>query len=171
MPGPAATWPGTHAVEAHPMATSQRAAVFKLLLEKLAGAGPAVVMDDGQQAALNGLNALTLPQIDQLIYRAKPRHPQPKEGMAWVWAFMYQEDAVREERAHLQSICTIRCEHAHFSQARSQDGPLLKWLLDWNRQHRLRGPGGGAEGGAGDDMDDGGGDDAEANRPRRRARQ
>ena len=89
--------------------------------------------------ALNTLKGMEVTVLEQNIHRSKPSHPTPKEGFAWVWGFMTSERCTEEFRNLLQDVIDARTEGMRFAPQHSQDGPILKWLLQWQQVHNARG--------------------------------
>mmetsp|Transcript_73708 Transcript_73708/g.208757 ORF Transcript_73708/g.208757 Transcript_73708/m.208757 type:complete len:253 (+) Transcript_73708:4749-5507(+) len=115
----------------HPMGASLRSCMFKVLVELL---DTHIPYDNVLKQRITKLTSMTGKEIDEkLIFRAKPRHPEFKEGRAWVWCFMLNDPFDPTAAAIIKELETIKCEHVFFAPQRSQDGPLLKWLLEWRR--------------------------------------
>jgi len=119
----------------HPLGGSQRSAVFKCFLEK---ANQEIPQDHAAKAQVATAAASSLAQVDGFIYRATPRHPEPKDGRPWVWAFMLQETATAVERSVFPQLASVVNGKFKVAPQHQQDGPLLKWLLAW--MSKTRGP-------------------------------
>ena len=50
-----------------------------------------VRMNQAEQQPTMYLASLDIPSLDAAIFRARKRHPEPKEDRACVWAFLMQE--------------------------------------------------------------------------------
>ena len=72
----------------HPLGGSQRSVVFKLLIELLHPKS-----QSPQKEVLQELQATTLGNIDNVIFRGKPRHEEPHREKPWVWAFIFCGDS------------------------------------------------------------------------------
>ena len=101
-----------------------------------------------------------MPSLDTAIFRARPRHPEPKEDRAWEWAFFMQENVKAEIHLAMKTICLFHNATLFFSPQRSQDGPVVKWLRDLRGRNKAHGAGA-------DDVDEDMGTD-NTKRPRRR---
>ena len=95
-----------------------------------------------------------------VIFRARPRHPEPKADRAWVWAFLMQESVKSEIHLAMKSICAFHNATLFFAPQRSQDGQVVQWLRDMRKGNKAQGAGG-------DDIDEDMGTD-NTKRPRRR---
>ena len=87
-------------------------------------------MNQVEQQAISYLVSLDVASLDAAIFRARPRHPEPKEDRAWVWAFKMQENVKTEIHLAMKSICVFHNATLFFAPQRSQDGPVAKWLRD-----------------------------------------
>ena len=133
--------------------------VAKLLSELLQREAEAR-MNQAEQQATPYLTSLDIPSLDTAILRARPRHPEPNEDRAWVWAFLMQENVKAEIHLAMKTICLFHYATLFFSPQRSQDDPVVKWLRDLRGRNKVQGAGA-------DDVDeDMGADNTE--RPRRR---
>ena len=117
-------------------------------------------MSQVEQQAISYLVSLDLASLDAAIFRARPRHPEPKTDRAWVWAFLMHENVKSEIHLAMKSICAFHNATLFFAPQRSQDGPVVQWLRDMRKGSK-------AQGADGDDMEE---DMATDNtkRPRRR---
>ena len=103
--------------------------VAKLLFELLQREAEAR-MNQAEQQATSYLASLDIASIDAAIFSARPRHPEPEEDRAWVWAFLMQENAKAQIHLVMKTICLFHNATMFFSPQRSQDGPVVKWLRD-----------------------------------------
>ena len=81
-----------------------RSVVAKLLFELLQREAEAR-MNQAEQQATSYLASLDIASLDAAIFRARPRHPQPEEDRAWVWAFLMQENVKVEIHLAMKTIC------------------------------------------------------------------
>ena len=132
----------------HVLGGGFRSVVAKVLFELLQREAEAR-MNQVEQQAISYLVSLDMASLDAAIFRARPRHPEPKEDRERVWAFLMQENVKTE--IHLVMV---------FSPQRSQDGPVEKWLRDLRGRNKAQGAGV-------DDVDEDMGAD-NTKRPRRR---
>ena len=117
-------------------------------------------MNQVEQQAISYLVSLDVASLDAVIFRARPRYPEPKADRAWVWAFLMQENVKSEIHLAMKSICGFHNATLFFAPQRSQDGPVVQWLRDLRRRDKAQGAGG-------DDIDEDMGTD-NTKRPRRR---
>ena len=120
----------------HPMGGALRGVLLKLMFELLYSKTPAQA---GHAAALNTLRNMAADVLDKNIHRSKPNHQTHKEGYAWVWSFMTSETCTEEFRNLLHDIMIARTEGLRFASQHSQDGPIVKWLLQWQQVQYQRG--------------------------------
>ena len=117
-------------------------------------------MNQVEQQAISYLVSLDIASLDAAIFRARPRHPEPKADRAWVWAFLMQESVKSEIHLAMKSICAFHNATFFFAPQRSQDGPVVQWLRDMRKGNKAQGAGG-------DDIDEDMGTD-NTKRPKRR---
>lgn len=67
-----------------------------------------------------------------LVFQAKLRHPEPWPPRPWTWAVLLADNTDKEAVDALRSLTTLRCQHGHFANQNTMDGPMLKWLLEWS---------------------------------------
>ena len=68
--------------------------------------------------------------LEAALFRARPRHAEPKRGWSMVWAFLVQEDVNAEVNMAMKTMCAFQNPALFFSTQTSQDGPIVKWLLE-----------------------------------------
>lgn len=117
----------------HELGGSQRSAVLKLLAELLSKTLPS---DNPARARVDYVAKAPLSELDNFIFRAKPRHPTPKEGKPWIWAFAVQEFATLQERGFFTSLAEQKIDQCRVAPQHSMDGPVMKWLLEWLKEGR-----------------------------------
>ncbi len=121
-------------LDPHPFG-GQKQAVLRLIAELMFQNLTSQDKDEHRKA-LDMVVKSSISLLDAILFRGKPRFATPKQDRAWVWAFIFAETAPAEARKTLESLYTMRCAKAHISPQRSQDGPLLKWLLEWGKSQR-----------------------------------
>ena len=121
---------GDDAVFAHPMGCPLRVCIVMTLVE---------IMQDEIKGGTgheftSGFLALGNEIIARTVFRARPRHIKPKEDYAWVWSVLFSENLEgRKGTEHLKSLKAIRLKECYAADMHSQDGPLVKWMLEWRR--------------------------------------
>ena len=143
----------------HVLGGGFRSVVAKVLFELLQGEAEAR-MSQVEQQAISCLVSLDLAHLDAAIFRARPRHPEPKADRSWVWAFLMNENVRSEIHLAMKSICAFHNATLFFAPQRSQDGPVVQWLRDMRKGKKAQGAGG-------EDMEEDMGTD-NTKRPRRR---
>ena len=116
---------------AHPLASSLRSVMLKLLMEHVDRKMP---QDHPQKANTTKLAKLELQEYDRCIFRAQPRHRECANGKPWMWAIMYQECMTREMRAEFENLFKLHLKEVRFAAQHTQDGPLVKWIMQWKQQ-------------------------------------
>ena len=139
----------------HVLGGGFRSVVAKVLLQREAEAR----MNQVEQQAISYLVSLDMASLEAAIFRARPRHPEPKVDPAWVWAFLMQENVKTEIHLAMKSICLFHSATLFFAPQRSQYFPVVKWLRDLRERSK-------AQGADEDDVDEDMGTDTK--RPRRR---
>jgi hypothetical protein len=76
-----------------------------------------------QAAAL--LQALPKPEIDINVFRLRPKHPEPKEGRAWIFQLTVAGGAAQEYWSSLRTLSKHDCKEIQVAPQRSRDGPLV----------------------------------------------
>ena len=66
--------------------------------------------------------------LDAALFRARPRHAE-------------HENVSAETNLAMKTICSIRNASVFFTQQKSQDGPIVKWLLDLRERGKGHGNG------------------------------
>ena len=143
----------------HVLGGGFRSVVAKVLFELLQREAEAR-MSQVEQQAISYLVSLDLASLDAAIFRARPRHPEPKADRSWVWAFLMNENVRSEIHLAMKSICAFHNATLFFAPQRSQDGPVVQWLRDMRKGSKAQGAGG-------EDMEEDMGTD-NTKRPRRR---
>ena len=118
------------------MGGALRGVLLKLMFEALYSKTSAQA---GHATALQTLKNMPAEALERNIHRSKPNHQTHKEGYAWVWGFMTSETCTEEFRNLLQDIMNARTEGLRFASQHSQDGPIVKWLLQWQHVQNQRG--------------------------------
>ena len=117
----------------HAMGGSFRGVLLKLMFELLHSKCPVQASHAG---ALTTLQNMPATDLDGMVHRVKPTHPSSKPGFSWVWCFMTSERCTLEFRNLLQDIMDARTEGLRIAPQHSQDGPIVKWLLQWQQTQR-----------------------------------
>lgn len=106
----------------HPMG-SQRSLLHKLIFEKMEG-----LASQEFKATAKELASMAPANVDQAVFRLKPRHDDPKEGSAWVWSILLSETPEPGYRERLVRLAGFRSTEMFVSAQHSADGPIVKWL-------------------------------------------
>ena len=118
-------------VAAHPLG-SQRAIMFALMVEKCStlATGDA---NSTPAAAAGRLKLLQTDAVNAAVFRLKARFDQPKAlasgYKAWTWELVAADGMHAEVRDALGALTARRCEAVSFHAQRSQDGPLIKAMV------------------------------------------
>ena len=134
----------------HPMGGSQRAVVFKTILELLANE-----LQEGTKEKDFAKELANTPceVVEKAIFRAKPKHYKYAAAKPWIWGLILHDGISTEARGQLAALYEVKLDKVFFAPQNTRDGPASEWMLDW-----LRGGGGkGKGGGKGSDGGGGGG--------------
>lgn len=117
----------------HPLGGPLRSIILKTFVELVAGALPA---DHPHKAAMEQVAKEEVSSFTAAVYRAQPRHPQYKADRTWFWGFMLVDGATSTSRELFTTLTSIKHDFFFVAAQHSQDGPLTKWLLEWQKAHR-----------------------------------
>ena len=118
----------TNPLRNHVLGGGFRSVVANVLFELLQREAKAR-MNQVEQQAISYLVSLDIASLDAAIFRMRPRHPEPKEDRA----FLMQENV---NSLAMKSICAFHNATLFFAPQRSQDGPVVKWLRDFEGEEQ-----------------------------------
>lgn len=126
----------------HPLGGPLRCVIFRTVLELIAKEVPA---DHPSKRLLTAGAETTTSDYLSTVFRCNPRHPTYREGRPWVWCVLLHERLPEAMLALITALKGLRLEKIATMDQHTADGPLLKWLLDWQRNLK-KGDAGGADG-------------------------
>ena len=124
-------------VEAHPFGGGLRSCMFRCSIEYMHSK---VVGDHPIKEELDNLLRWNVADLEKVIFRAQPAHPNAKEKYPWVWGFMLREDvdssfksSLHKLKSHPRAIEGVKVTDQH-----SVDGGYTKFLASWASAQRER---------------------------------
>ena len=125
--------------------------LVKLLVEKANAIQLQQEEANKVKAALDLMKKASAAAWELAVFRFQPKHREPMEVRNWRFELMWTDSADRELRKAFWQLAGPNWSKFRVGSARSQDGPLTKWLQEWGAAHQFHR---GAQGGRGGEDDE-----------------
>ena len=83
--------------------------------------------------AINRLAALPIPEVERIVFRLRPKHPNPmnEDDKPWVWTLVLAHSASSQTIRDVETAASYAAEPSEIKMQPqlSQDGPLVKQLV------------------------------------------